>query len=974
MRKLQVLLLIVLILFAFCGFQTVFAEDEILVSFYDGEKEIVPDFVDGVYYIEYSESLVLNIKGSIPSYPNAESFLLIKQSDGEYGTLDNNTFSNAGTYELMIEVKGDTVKSKTFTLVIKKKEVTDAYFDTDTLSAKYGEKIAPNLILPEGVYGNVNVEYYFYGQDGIELDNLDSVGEYKVKGIINGINYYGEVEDIFILNKADISFSISNYITVTYSNDLDIVKAVRDDMYNSDYGYSIYSNGEKLGNNFSSALLSIAFYEDSSCKEEMTELPSNARDDCYYYKLFFNGNDYYNAEESKPSKLIIQRRNIINEISVKPDILYNSGEEYDILTAFSIPSAYTETQTLNYYKTTESGEGEGEYLDEKPTKPGYYYCLVSIDSNNYYASFNVRYSIDKETIPDEKLIVSQLEFIYGDEIIIVPEIVDYSIPDIEISYYSKEVKLDGIPKNAGVYRVLFRAIDDNYRLEVEKELVINKKELKATVNSTTVAYGDDIFIKSGGVYQEDYLSYDGVVSENDRLELDDAITLYVVIGEQNYYEKTPLLTVGSYTVKAEGEHKNYNISYEDGILTVDKRSLNVSVGNVEQYLGYKLSPKITVTNTAFNDLGSDFATLFECYYTDASGREIPDLVSGHYTIKVRIKARYEGNSSLTNYSINYINGNLNLLSNAKSDEMGNITVIGKFSSDEIFKVRTDISVSDYSKAIQKTSGKADISEFYYVPYALPTIDGSSFKLRLKSSAIAKDGVKLLVSYDGAEFIEQEFAIVDGQMELTLSTMPSYYAVCVPKNGGLSLVVGLIIGAVAVVAVAVIFIVLWRLGVFVKAKKGNGVKLSEGAIAPKDGRKSEDDELDEMIESFDYKSVKKEENPAERLARKEREELREQYRLRLRRMRNSGDKSISDTMSSFGVAGASYDEEEAITRLIEADEAKRKKEEEEKRTIKEAAEEKKKKETSFIVNERKTGTLSGGVVVPKAPHIDDDDDF
>ncbi len=1064
MRKLRILLLIVLLLFALCGFQTVFAEEEIRISFFDGEKEIFPNIDNGVYFIEYSEDLELNISGSLTAYPNAESVLRIKQGDNLYVTTDKKTFSDAGTYELMIEVKGGVVKSKTFTLIIEKKKVTDAYFDKDTLSIRYGEKSDPLLILPESVYGNAMVEYRFYRQDGTEIEKVDSVGEYKVKGVINGKNYYGEIEDTFIVNKADcyievennyvevsyklseagvngydlqemfgvsvknteidyplvfevkgnndkdfyesryirkvdsylvnisfkgnvdcfengnvtatfilkksdISFSISNYVTVIYDNELDIVKSVRDDMYNNDYGYSVYGGGEKLGVDFSSALLSIAFYEDSSCQEEMRELPKNAREECYYYKLFFEGNDYFNGAESKASKLIIQRRNIIKEISVKSNIAYSCDEEYDILKTFSLPSVYSEKPLLCYYKIIENGEGV--LLEEKPSKPGSYYCLVTIDSSNYYASFNVRYSIDKLSIPIEKLVVSGLEFTYGDTVSIAAEIKDFDIQDIDISYYLNTVKLEATPINAGVYVVCFSVVDDNYILEAERELVIHKKELGVAIAPIKAAYGDDIFVKSGGVYQDDCLSYEGLVLENDEAELNSVISLFAVLGEQKLYTKSPLLTVGSYTVKAEGEHRNYDISYGEGILTVEKRSLNVSVGNVEQYVGYKLSPKITVSNTAYNDLGRDYATLFECYYTESSGREVTDLVDGRYIIKVRLKSQYEGSSSIANYKMNYINGILTLLSNEKTDEEGNITIIGKFSSDEDFKVRTDISVSNYSKAIQKTSGKADVTEFYYVPYALPTTDGSSFKLRLKSSSLAKEGVKLLVSYDGIEFIEQEFVVVNGQMELSLNTMPSYYAVCVPEGSNLFLLVGLIVGGIVVV-VAVVLIVLWRLGTFVKAKKKDGIRLSEGVIAPTEGRKTEDDELDEIIESFDYNSVKKEENPAERLARKESEELRAQYRLKLRRMRNMGDKSISDTMSTLGVDGASYDEEKAITMLIEADETKRKKEDEEKRKIKEKEEAIKKEETSFVVNERKIGTLSGRRVVPKTPHIDDDD--
>lgn len=1068
MRKLRILFLIAFILFAFCGVQWTFAEEEITLTFFNQGVEFTPNESNGVYSIEYSEDLNLQIKGGLAEYPNAESLLKIKQDGNVYVKTEGNALSNAGTYELMIEVKGDVVKSRTFTLVIEKKRVSNAYFDTDTLSIEYGEKIAPSLILPDGVYGNATVEYEFYNLNGEKLDSITSVGEYKVKGIINGKNYCGEIEDSFVINKAncyievenarvetnykisnageqgydlkewlgvdikgsdidyplsfkvkgnkdqafyesryinkvdsylveisfeggsecfvngsvsavfiltksDISFNISNYVTITYENDLDTVKAVRDEMYLSEYGYSVYGGGEKLGQYFSSASLNIAFFDDSSCDVEI-EPPQNVRENCYYYKLSFVGNDYFNEAESIPSKLIIQRRDITKEISVKATNSYRNDEAYDILTTFSLPDIYDEEASLSYYKTTENGEGNLEMLEEKPSKPGYYICKVSIDSANYYASFNVSFSIGKIIIPEECLIVSKLEFTYGDKITIDAHLENYDIDNIVLDYYLKGAKLDGIPTNAGNYTVRFSVIDDNYQLDVEKPLTIGKKTLSVSINSLNVAYGEDIFVKKNGSYQEDYLVFDGLVNENDGIELKSLISLYVLLGDTELYEKSPLLVVGSYPVKARGEHMNYSITYQEGKINIEKRTLNISVGNIEQYYGYNISPQITVGNTAYSDSANDLATLFECYYTESSGREVTELAVGRYTIKVRLKSEYEGNSAVENYKFSYKNGNLTLLSNEKSDEEGNITIIGKFSSSENFVVRTDLSYGSFGKAIQKASGKVDITEFYYVPYALPTTDGSSFSLRLKSSSIAKDGVMLLVSYDGSEFIEQEFTVVNGQMELTLSTMPSYYAVCVPVKTNLPLIIGLIVGGVVVVAVVVTFIILWMSGAFVKAKKKDETKLSEGVIAPKDGRRSEDDELDEIIENFDYSTVKKEENPAERLARKEMEELREQYRLRLRRLRNMGDKSISDTMKEAGITDSSFDEEEAITRMIEIDEAKRKAEEEEKRKIEEEEKAKEEKEKTFVVNERKTGTLSGGGVAPKNTWRVDDDDF
>lgn len=1068
MRKVHILLLMVLVLFTLCSFQFVLAEDEISLVFYDGESEITPSVSGDVYTIEYHEDMKLNIKGSLSGNPDEKSVLRIKKEGNIYEKTDVNSFSNAGTYELMIDFGGEVVKSKYFTLVIEKKKVTEASFDQNTLSIEYGEVPSPLLILPDGVYGNATVKYEFYTVGGDKLEKIDGVGNYKVKGIIEGKNYFGEIEDdfivkkasctievendyveanykiseagvngydlqkmlgvtvkgstferpltykvkgnsdkdftearyirkvdsyiveisfegnqnnfehgsvsaTFILTKSDITFAISSYITVTYDDNLDVAKVVRDDMYLDEYGYSVYGGGEKLGQDFSSALLKITFYEDSDCTTEMAEPPKDASNDCYYYKLSFDGNDYYNMAESAPSKLIIERKNIVKEISIKVNNVYRSEEDYDIATTFTIPAKYDQEPTFSYYKAS-SVEGElDESLDEKPTMPGNYLCRVAIQANNYYASFNVSFSIERIAIPQDKLTVSNLEYTYGDRIEVSAVLADYDVDGLEISYYSKDTKLENPPINAGIYRVIVSVVDEMYRLEVEKELTINKKRLTITINPMSAVYGDNILIKKNGVYQEDYLSFDGLIND-DKAEVISGISLYVSLGEQELYEKSSLLVVGNYTVKAHGEHRNYDITYQDGNLAIVKRTLNISVGNIEQYIGYKLAPQITVTNTAYTDQGADIAILFECYYTEASGREVTDLVSGRYSIKVRLKGIYEGNSALANYSPNYINGVLNLLSNEKKDEGGNITIIGKFSADENFKVRTDIPASDYSKAIQKTSGKADVTEFYYIPYALPTTDGSSFKLRLKSSSVAKEGVMLLVSFDGQEFIEQEFTIVNGQMELTLTAMPSYYAVCVPTESNLPLIIGLAVGGVVILIAVAVLIKLWHSGAFVKAKKKDETKLSEGVIAPTDGRKSEDDELDEIIEQFDYSTVKKEENPAERLARKEMEELREQYRLRLRRMRNMGDKSISDTMTAAGIDGASFDEEEAITKMIQADEARRKKEEEERLKAEEEEKAKKEKETSFVVNERKTGTLSGGGVAPKAPRNVDDDDF
>ena len=93
-------------------------------------------------------------------------------------------------------------------------------------------------------------------------------------------------------------------------------------------------------------------------------------------------------------------------------------------------------------------------------------------------------------------------------------------------------------------------------------------------------------------------------------------------------------------------------------------------------------------------------------------------------------------------------------------------------------------------------------------------------------------------------------------------------------------------------------------------------------------KSEEEELDELIQNFDESTVRRELTPAERIALREKEEKYNQYRLRLQRMRGSGDKSMQDKLAGLQLGAA--DDDAIIARMIAEDEARAKELEEERR--------------------------------------------
>ena len=808
------------------------------------------------------------------------------------------------------------------------------------------------------------------GDEYVLQDKILVPGVYEYKLFFkNGDNYDASpVYGTITIEKATVTVTPPSDLQITYSVDMDLVSEIRA-LLNKNGGFTVKNTADgSVVDDISSENYEITFYD-----ENQTLISNVENCGSFVVEVTLVENDFYASSSSGKTPFSVIRRNIGAEIITYGEQNFEYGTDYDVISKFVIPQKYAATPTFSYKKNIVDDVFED--VAEKPVLPAKYAVVLSIDTENYYGEKTLIFTISKLSFDESLIEVENTEYVYGDEVNIKVTVSgEYGFTEQNIGIRYRILNgdlLDKKPVYAGSYQAIIHIENDIYAQDYTVDFVIRKKRLNVKALSKSVIYGDNLFEKDEAGYLETDFVFDGLVGN----DIGSVLSSFVVkAGESS--EKNMNLVVGSYPLKVYGNsNPNYEIVDDNsGVLTVTPRVLTVRVSDVRQYVGYQVTPTITVSNCVYNYLPENMALLFETYFaTDNVALTSVPTVSGEYDILARVKADNADCQELKNYTLDFVKGKLTLLNNQKSDSSASLILVGKFDENVDFKVNAIKPNGTVLNAVKEVDSKYTVGKLLYVPYTFETVDDSSFVVRIDCSGYDLEKIKIMIAYSTDSFEEVEYTVFGNYAVIRLNTMASYYAVCVEKTLPLIWIIVIAVACVVVVVGLAIFLWIYFTGAAVKAKKNENEDVSlSGAVLRRSDVKSEDDELDELIENFDQSAVVNKEDPAERLKRKEEEQLREQYRLRIRRMRSGGDKTLSDAYSSLGLSADDFDEEKAIDKLIEEDNAKKRKEEELQKQKKKAEQLKKEQETTFVINERRSGEL-GNTTMPVTPKATDDDD-
>lgn len=814
--------------------------------------------------------------------------------------------------------------------------------------------------------------YVKVGEDYVLQDKVLIPGNYEYKVFFkNGDNYNASpIYGTIIVEKGETAITSPDELKIVYSTDMDITAEIKSKL-NVDGGFIVK-------NTFDNTVIddvSLDFFDITVYDENQNEILSDV-ENCgrYFVELTLIDNVFYACASSGKVALTVERRDISSEITTFGEQKFDYGVSYEVLSKFTVPDKYTVTPDFLYKRYI--ADDIVEDIDSQPVLPGKYAVIMTIDAENYYGSKTLIFNISKLPVETEAISVENLQYVYGDNVnikVTVDEIYAISDENVSIIYRITDGDLlDKKPVYAGNYQAIIRVENDYYMQVVTVNFVIAKKELKVKALNRSVVYGDDLFQKDGRSYLKDDFAFDGIVG-NDY----SSILSSFVVKVGNYSEKNMNLVVGEYQMKVYGnDNPNYEIVDDNsGILSITKRKLTVRVSDIRQYVGSPFTPIMTVSNCVYNDLPENMVLLFEIYYSSGETEltAIPSA-SGEYDICIKVKPDNIDCQELKNYTLDFKKGKLTLITNQKADATKSMILVGKFDENADFRVN-EIKPNDaVTEAIKSVDSKYTVGKLLYVPYTFSTVDDSPFTVRIDCSGLDLDKVKIMIAYSTNSFEEAEFTVMGNYAVIRLSTMASYYAVCVEKTLPLVWIIVIAVSCAVVVIGLVIFLWVYFTGANVKSKKGEteDVTLS-GAVVRNQAVKTEDDEFDELIENFDESTVTHKEDPANRLKRQEEEQLRDQYRLRIRRMRSGGDKTLADAYKLLGMSESDFDEEKAIDRLIEEDKAKKLQEEKDKQ--KQQQEKAKNDGKNYVINQRQSGEL-GNTVMPVTPNAstDDDDDI
>ena len=212
----------------------------------------------------------------------------------------------------------------------------------------------------------------------------------------------------------------------------------------------------------------------------------------------------------------------------------------------------------------------------------------------------------------------------GDLVVTTPEV------NYEITFDGQTIK----PSAAGTYTLEVTVVDDEYVGSASDELVISKATLTIGVQDKTREYGDE-----NGEFA---LLFEGFVGTDDQSDIDELPAINT--------EGTPTSLPGEFAITLEGgSDNNYELILNNGLLTIEKATLEVTADDVTIYEDEGLPETFTYVITGFK-LEEDESVL---NVLPVASVDVENVVIGSYPITV-------SGGEDDAYNFNYTNGTLTI--------------------------------------------------------------------------------------------------------------------------------------------------------------------------------------------------------------------------------------------------------------------------------------------------------------------------
>ena len=521
---------------------------------FDYSNEYYVYTIDGTLPNKNSQTLI-NGTNKIEVQNNGEHTLKILSFDdaGNYNELQEfNFYVDDNYYSINISSsKGGNVPQSIFNLRYGEKQTIT--FNTQNGYEFYyvtvnGEKIDINSnSIDLEVYENIDVHFAFRQIVNVVL----LTSSYSFTGEVVNLNFSCNIEDKSLINfefyknnehcefiaegEYEIRYSIDNeeyigsgllYANITQKN----IGYVN--LNKTEYVYD--PNGLQLdfSSNVEKDLIIFTYY---NLENTQIETPTNVGDYIVSYNIStenFIGSGILNFKIIKKQiPIYIEEPNFVYDGSIKSIIATND---------FNIQ------MNITYYLN-------GEVV--QPLNAGIYSFKVEIDDNNYTGTLNGEFTIQKASVD---LSITNNSFIYDGQAKIPQIIIANQLP---YSTFILQNDCVTTPINAGDYILKIIVDQENYFCEQSFNFTIQKRLITVSAQNKIITYGDN------------YGDFSYTIENNiksDNLEFDLFVKDYSV-------------NVGTYEIVFNQINlNNYLVQYNNAILTIEQKEIDVFIDNDNQ--------------------------------------------------------------------------------------------------------------------------------------------------------------------------------------------------------------------------------------------------------------------------------------------------------------------------------------------------------------------------------------------------------
>ena len=837
----------------------------------------------------------------------------------------------------------------------------------------------------------------YEGEERKPVDKAFEVGEYYIYFVYDNAASFVQAEFgpyKLTVKKANISISANKVdYQLNYQTPTDFVPS-----------FTIF-NGDGVACNKTAFETSVNYYTSSGQKILFEDIQSAGE---YAYSVSTLETDNYTACESEKTgfnfsikKIDIENGILINHDGEVVEFLFNGnpftiGTSTDDDVVFSVDEIFDDSAIIdcdinggktfevtepNEYHVTLTIEDESRKATKSftiivnkvdlSTQPlswvendGYsvkegVYSMV-YDGTNTLPSFTVK-------VPEDCSIIHLLE----SDVVDTFTTSDFLKFNNDIEIWEKK-NFAGV--NVGEYKVKYSLDHKWLKGSWIVQYQYTRRDLTLVPKDLEVSYGDLPFGTSNKDFKESVI-VEGLV-EADEEVFYSSLTLQIKDSEGKVYDGFGTgLPCGNYVLVLGygniGISENYNVTIVNGSLSFNKAVINVEFKKVLHPCTMTLNKDTIVYSykAPYYDLtllDNEVSENLEIVFIGDDGN-FYDFQSLPMEVGVyQISARGE----FSNYTLNVTSADLLLYTPILRSGNGEASLKGKFSPLCDAKVVMGSADDDMKDALS-IYGNLSVVKVVNIQSDIILLDNEtidSCAMDINVSDIENFEEITVYARKNGNYHKVSFLSANNKITVVLAEGFDGFVICIPTPYDYTWIIILACGAALLVAIVVVLIVLYKKGMFIKGKTKMGEK-----VQPTMGHVTEDEEFESMIAGFDTSTVSKEKSFAEELEAKKEKELYEQYRLRLERSRQAGDKRIEDMLKAKGITR--IDDEAIIRQMIENDRKRAKEIEEQEAREKAEAEAKAEAERRVVVKKSSgDGSYTQKTFAPKKKNNDGDIDI